>query len=113
MDRLSEYRKLLKQIMLDFTAWVNEGSDKDSELVCLFDEDRDHYMVARVQWGQFRIVQGAQIFVRIRDGKIWIEEDWTANGIATNLLQADVPQEDIILGFQPPELRTLTNFAVV
>lgn len=43
--------------------------------------------------------------------KIWIEEDWTKQGIANDLLDAGVPAEDIVLGFQHPSKRPLTEFA--
>jgi hypothetical protein len=41
----------------------------------------------------------------------WIEEDWTEAGIADILVRAGVPREDIVLGFQPPDLRQYTDFA--
>ncbi len=44
--------------------------------------------------------------------KFWIEKDGTENGIATDLLEADVPKEDIVLAFHPPEMRSFTEFAV-
>ena len=49
---------------------------------------------------------------RLKDGKIWLEEDWTEQGIATELLKAGVPKEAIVLAFQPPEMRQLSEFAV-
>ena len=51
-------------------------------------------------------------YVRIRDGKFWIEEDWTEDGIATDLVRAGVPKEDIVLAFHEPEMRQYTDFAV-
>jgi RimJ/RimL family protein N-acetyltransferase len=30
------------------------------------------------------------VYVRIRDGKFWIEEDWTGEGIATDSVRAGV-----------------------
>jgi hypothetical protein len=50
--------------------------------------------------------------IRIQDGKVWIEIDGTEDGIANHLLAAGVPKEDIVLGFQPPEMRKHTEFAV-
>ena len=52
------------------------------------------------------------VYVRIRDGKFWIEEDWTEDGIATDLVRAGVPKEDIVLAFHEPKLRQYTDFAV-
>ncbi len=55
-------------------------------------------------------MHGITLHLRFND-KIWIEQDWTENGIATELLEAGVPNEDIVLGFRHPERRPLTEFA--
>jgi hypothetical protein len=44
------------------------------------------------------------VYVRIRDGKFWIEEDWTEEGIATKLVGAGVSKEDIVLAFYDPKI---------
>ena len=44
-------------------------------------------------------------------GKIWIEEDMTEDGLATELVEAGVPKEDIVLAFNPPDRRHLTDYA--
>ncbi|MEA5560934.1 element excision factor XisI family protein, partial [Planktothrix agardhii] len=44
--------------------------------------------------------------------KIYIEEDWTEEGIANELLTEGVPKEDIVLAFHDPETRKLTEFAI-
>jgi hypothetical protein len=50
--------------------------------------------------------------VRIKNEKIYIEEDWTEECIATELLREGVPKEDIVLAFHDPETRKFTEFAV-
>ena len=40
------------------------------------------------------------------------EEDWTEEGIATELLREGVPKEDIVLDFHDPETRKFTDFAI-
>ena len=112
MDRIAEYRCLIKGILTDFAEWANNDPGQQSEMICIFDEMRDYYMVLRAHWGQFRCVDGSQIFVRICDDKIRIEEDWTEEGVSTKLLQAGVSKNEIVLGFQPPEMRQYTEFAV-
>jgi hypothetical protein len=59
-----------------------------------------------------RNVTGMTVYVRIRDSEFWIEEDWTENGIATDLVLAGVPKEDIVLAFHEPKMRQYTEFAV-
>jgi hypothetical protein len=44
--------------------------------------------------------------------KIWIQYDDTEEEIATDILEAGVPKEDIVLGFCHPKIREYTGFAV-
>jgi hypothetical protein len=48
----------------------------------------------------------------LQNGKIWIENDWTEEGLVTGLLECGVPPEDVVLAFHPPEMRSHTEFAV-
>ena len=48
----------------------------------------------------------------IIDGKIWIQQDGTEIGSANELVELGVPKHDIVLGFDPPNLRHYTDFAV-
>ena len=47
-----------------------------------------------------------------KNQKIYIEDDWTEEGIANELLREDIPKSDIVLAFHDPETRKLTEFAV-
>ncbi|WP_333146915.1 element excision factor XisI family protein [Microcoleus sp. B13-B6] len=60
---------------------------------------------------QSKIENRWAVYVRIRDRKFWIEEDWTEDGIATDLVRAGVPKEDIVLAFHEPGMRQYTDFA--
>jgi hypothetical protein len=62
--------------------------------------------------GRYRSLLKQFLFARIHNGKIWIEEDNTEEGLASLLVEAGVPKEDIVLAFHPPELRDLTEYAV-
>jgi len=80
--------------------------------VLIFDEQHDHYLLIARGWqGEERIKENT-IHVRLREGKIWIEEDWTEDGVVTDFLQAAVLREDIVLAFHPPHLRQYTEFAI-
>jgi hypothetical protein len=46
------------------------------------------------------------------DNKIWIQQDGTEVGIANELVELGVPKQDIILGFDPPNMRQLSDFAI-
>jgi hypothetical protein len=51
------------------------------------------------------------VHIEIIDGKVWIQEDGIEHGIATDLERAGIPKSDIVLGFQPPEVRPYTEYA--
>lgn len=69
-------------------------------------------MLAPVGWSPQSRVRGVTIYVRIRNGKFYIEEDWTEEGITSHLLAAGVPKSDIVLAFHAPDMRPYTEFAV-
>jgi hypothetical protein len=62
-------------------------------------------------WQNGERVSGMTAYVRIRDGKFWVEEDWTEDGIANDLVREGVPKEDIVLAFHDAETRKETEFA--
>ena len=112
MEKLTEYRSLLKRLLREYERLYNLQPAPGVETVVVFEEERDHYLLMRVGWAEDRRVRRCVLHARLRNGKFWIEEDWTENGIATELLRCGVPKDDIVLAFQPPERRPLTEFAV-
>ncbi len=84
MDKLTEYPKLIKRILSEYIELCNR---------------REHFM-------------DMTVYVHIRGNKFWIEEDWTEEGIATDLVRAGVATEDIVLTFHEPKMRHYTDFAV-
>jgi hypothetical protein len=65
----------------------------------------------RLGWENGKRVKYITVYVRLRGDKFWIEEDWTEDGIATDLVREGVPKEDIVLAFHDPETRKYTDFA--
>ncbi|MEZ4867412.1 MAG: XisI protein [Caldilineaceae bacterium] len=111
MDTLSQHRMLVKKILSDYAQLANASPD-GVETQLLFDEERDHYMAFRTGWWRKKRIHSAVIYVRLEGGKIWIEEDWTEEGIATELLEGGIPKEAIVLGFHHPTMRRYSEFAV-
>ncbi|MEZ2248197.1 MULTISPECIES: XisI protein [unclassified Microcoleus] len=109
MDKLERYRSLIQKILEEYQQLSSGNSDVES--VLLFDPIREQYLLIKMGWYQDNRIKSNVIHVRLKDGKIWIEEDRTEDGIATDLLQAGVSCEDIVLAFHPPRLRQFTEFA--
>jgi hypothetical protein len=55
---------------------------------------------------------GVVLHIDIIDGKIWIQQDGTELGSANELVELGVPRQDIVLGFDTPNLRQYTDFAM-
>lgn len=111
MDKRAHYRDLIKQILTDYAELLAKQPEPGIETLLSFDEVRDQYLWLQTGWSKKHRVYGITLHVRLQNGKIWIEQDWTEDGIATDLLNAGVPREDIVLGFCEPELRAETEFA--
>jgi len=112
MDKVTHYRDLIKSHLTAIADLVNRRPIPGVDTVCVFDDERGHYLLLKTGWAKGRRVRGMTLFVRLREGKIWVEEDWTEEGIATDLVRAGVPPTDIVLAFHPPEARATTAFAV-
>ena len=69
-------------------------------------------MLRKIGWKKNNRIQYIPLHVALRNNKIWIEEDWTEEGIATYFVESGVPPEPIVLGFYDPLTREDTEFAV-
>lgn len=115
MDRLEEYRTLVKRLLSYYANLINNrlrGENSNDETFVVFDGERDHYMIMTWGWAGKQRVRDADVYIRLKNNKLWIEEDGLEDGIATDLMEAGVPKQDIVLAFHQPRLRPLTEFAV-
>ena len=112
MDKLEQYRGLIKKILTEYHHWVSGSSNLTDESCLIFDDKSDHYIWLFLGWEGKKHIRKIQAHVRIKNEKIWIEEDWTEEGIANELLKLEVPMSDIVLGFHSPEERKYTDFAL-
>ncbi len=112
MDRVEVYRKYIQQLLQE-RAERSRQSPSQVEAQTIFDTERDHYQLVYVGWKPNGLRDyGCLLHLDIKNGKIWIQYDGTEGGIAYRLVELGVPKENIVLGFQPPEVRAHTEFAV-
>ena len=116
MDKLKHYTKLLKEIFDDYKknnpsiSNPNIGQKVNSYFIT--DEANGIFTWFHFGWTKQGRIDAINVFVRVQDGKIHIEEDWTEEGIGTILLKKGVPTKDIVVEFHPPEMRQYTEFGV-
>lgn len=108
MDSSLNYSEIVKRILSDYARAYSESNEWP--LYTVFDDARQAYLLMDVGWEGQTYIHETVIHIDIVNGKIWIQNDDTEEGVATDLLEAGVPREDIVLGFRPPDLRPYTEF---
>ena len=111
MDSVTEYNDAIKRILSGYVELCERQTKPGLETILIMDEERGHYMWLRLGWEDGKRVRYVIAYIRIRNGKFWIEEDWTEDGIASDLLREGIPRENIVLAFHDPETRKHTDFA--
>ena len=110
MERLN-YRELVKQLLTQYLSYQN--SEDPIGMETIFDEKQGRYLLLHVGWRDEERIHGCPIHIDIKDGKIWIQRDFTEAGLAEELVQLGVPKTDIVLAFRSPFVRQFTGFTVV
>ena len=110
MDSLTLYRDTIKAILQEHAQHKPAYGDIEVELI--LDDERGHYELSYIGWDNYKRVHGSVIHIDIRVDKIWIQHDGTEDGVATDLLEAGIPSDHIVLAFQHPFKRKFTPFAV-
>ena len=112
MDTLKKYQQIIKETLVEYDRISAQVSDPDIDELLMFDDERGQYLWLNVGWKKSRRISTISVYVRLKNNKVYIEEDWTEEGIATDLLKKGIPAEDIVLAFQSPDARQFTEFAV-
>ena len=112
MAKVIHYANIIKDVLGRFKELCDRQptAGVDSMLIC--DDQNFAYLFLVTGWTKHERVRGATLFLRVKNDKIWVEEDWTDYEIVDKLLKAGVPKSDIVLAFHSPEKRPYTEFAV-
>lgn len=109
MDTKLSYPEIIKKALSDYVKFFARGGV--TSMQTLFDDTQKSYLVLNLGWRGDKYIHNTAIHIDIINGKIWMQNDHTEDGIATDLLEAGVPRENIVLGFRHPKVRPYTDFA--
>jgi hypothetical protein len=112
MAVVMSYTDTVRQILARVAEHLKRIPKPGVETLLVEDPAQAVFLLRRLGWDAGRRVNNTVISARMRDGRVWVEEDNTDLSFTDELLRAGVPKDDIVLAFQPPELRHLTDFAV-
>jgi len=111
VDKLERYRIIIKRVITQHASLMKSQPLPGEEVVCLFDEDTDNYLLLRLGWVRSKRLYSATLHLRIYNDRVRVEQDWTEDAVA-ELVAAGVAREDLLLAFNPPGLQEATELAV-
>ncbi|GAB4276803.1 MAG: hypothetical protein Fur0025_02290 [Oscillatoriaceae cyanobacterium] len=110
MDRLKQYSEIIEKILIQYTLIPYAYGEIKTEFIV--DKNAQRYLLINVGWQDDIRIHGCLVYIEIIGDKIWIQYDGTEDGIATELVAAGIPKDQIVLGFHPAEVRPYTDYAV-
>jgi hypothetical protein len=78
----------------------------------VFDREQGQFLLTDEGWDGYERIHSTWAHIEVCDGKIWIQQDDTQDGLANDLIAAGIPQSQIVLGFKHPMMRPDTEFAI-
>ncbi|MBW4485552.1 MAG: XisI protein [Tildeniella torsiva UHER 1998/13D] len=109
-DKLAHYQQIVQNILLNHAE--SKPAYGDIEVETIFDIQRNHYQIVHLGWQHERWVHHCVMHLDIRNDKIWIFHNSTEHDIAADLVDLGIPKQDIVLGFHPPFVREMSDYAV-
>lgn len=107
MDQIENQRQIIQNILLQIAEEKHTRSDEETSTELFVDVQHDNYMVMSIGWRGTKRIQEIIALIRLRGGQIYIEEDWTEDGIISRLETAGIDSNQILLAFNPPALRDM------
>jgi len=108
--KLKNYQQIVQQLLMEYSE--SKPAYGEIEVETIFDTEQDRYQIVHLGWQHQRWVHHCVIHLDIRDEKIWIFQNSTEHDIAEDLVDLGVSKQDIVLGFCPPFIREMSDYAV-
>ena len=102
-DKLEQYRQCIKKVLTEYHEWVCGAANFDEESCLIFDEIHDQYLWLFMGWKDGKKTTNINVYIRIANQKIYLEEDCIDEGIATELIREGLSSHDIVPAFQSPK----------
>ena len=110
MDKLETYQNAIINLLEEYVA-LKPANMPNIEQQLLADRKRNHFAFIRLGWEEDRFVYHCVMHFDIKDGKVWLQQNWTDQNLVDELIAQGVDRQDIVLGFVPPYARAYTGYA--
>ena len=114
MDKIIKYQTIVTQLLEQQAADFKSQALGEVEEQVIVDLKHNHFQWLTIGWeDEDNFKSSINIHCSIKpNGKIWLMENNTDIRVAEELVKLGVPRHDIVLGFQPPSVRPMTDYAV-
>lgn len=110
MDRIEQYQQIIIDIFNEYAQIPYRYGEIKKEIIV--NREATRYLLLSIGWQKDQRIHSCMIHIDIIDGKLWIQNDNTEYGVATDLQRHGVPHNHIVLGFRQPDLRKYSGYAV-
>lgn len=113
MDRkIKKYQSILLGLLQEYAA-ERQATQTSLRSSVLADKENGQFQVVTTGWYEGKFYHSVMFHFEVKpDGKIWLLRNTTDIPIAEELAERGIPKTDIVLGFQPENLRRYSGFAV-
>lgn len=112
MDTVKKYQKAILDIMESFAA-IPFSNTPTVEKQIIADLQQNRFQVIGFGWeNEDKWVHSTFLHFEIKNGKVWIQQNWTELMVARELIKRGIPATDIVLGFIPEYAREDSGYAV-
>lgn len=113
MATLEHLRSAVIQVLEELYHYNTYRQEKDIFSEMILDKERDHYLLLDVGWKGKQYIYDPFIHIDIKDGKIWLQRNFTDVDLGEKLTAMGVKKEDIILGLHSPFMRQFSDYGAV
>jgi hypothetical protein len=92
---------------------VRRYATDDARMFTVFDRERGHFLIIEEGWLGDKRLYNPFVHVELREGQVWVLQDYTNHGIANDLVGAGIPKDSIVLAYRPPSARHDVEFSRV
>lgn len=90
---------------------VSRYATDDARMLTVFDRAGANFLIIEEGWQGASRIYTPFVHIELRDGRVWIQQDFTNHGIANDLVREGIPRECIVLAYKAPSRRAETEFA--
>ena len=114
MEKIEKYQNIIIDFLEQQVEPYRKVAKAEVQEQVIFDKEHHHFQWLTIGWDEQEEYRNyINIHFSIKsNGKIWLMENNTDIRVAEELVKLGVPRQDIVLGFQPPSVRPMTDYAV-